>query len=262
MDNHRNNAETQFTDAGLALLLDWSAESDGELLWEEYCTSNCTMPLDLDIQCRKQIQKTIQKNSRHTFMMRFLKTAGHIAASLTVILCLTVSLITSVEALRVPVLNFILKNSPRATAILFQSSTTPGETQLEELCSILKFSVPEGYTLEMERVYRNEFTNPQTVTSVFMAFLDANENLLTIQVSPAEGSWSVDTENAVVTHRTLEGQNAIFIEKSPEFQVLWLNETQNLFYHISASSMEKADFENYVITLAKEIRYSNAGLRE
>ena len=262
MDNFRNNAETNFADAGLALLMDRSAESDGDLLWEEYCSHNCTMPLELDIQCQRQIQRTIRKSRRHSCTMRFLKTAGHLAASLAVILCLTIPLITSVEAIRIPVLNFFLKHSPRATSILFQNPSPPSQTQLEELCSILKFSAPEGYTLEVEHIYRDEYTVPATVTSVFMAFQNANDDLLSIHVSPAEGSRSVDTENAVVTQLTIEGQKALFIEKSPEFQVLWINEPQKLLYHVSVGSMNKADFMNYIKTLAKDINNSNAGLKE
>ncbi len=262
MDNCRNNAETRFADAGLALLMDLSAESDGNMLWEEYCVSNCVMSPELDNQCRHQIQKAVRRSKRHSRAMGFLKTASQLAASLAVILFLTVSLITSVEAIRIPVLNFILKHSPRATAILFQSSSAPSQTQLEELCSILKYSAPEEYALEIERIYRDEYTVPPTVTSVFMAFQDENEALLSIHVSPAEGSWSVDTEDAIVTQMTLEGQRAILIEKPPSMQVLWINETQHLVYHVTASSMEKTDFMQYATSLAKETKNSNAGLKE
>lgn len=262
MDNCKNNAETRFADAGLALLMDLSAESDGNMLWEEYCVSNCAMPPELDNHCRHQIQKAVRRSKRHSRAMGFLKTASQLAASFAVILFLTVSLITSVEAIRIPVLNFILKHTPRATAILFQSSPTPSQTQLEELCSILKYSAPEGYTLEVEHIYRDEYTIPPTVTSVFMAFQDENDALLMIHVSPAEGSWSVDTEDAVVTQLVLEGQKAILIEQASRIQMIWINETQKLFYHVTADTMEKTDFMQYVTLLAKETKNSNAGLKE
>lgn len=262
MDNCKYNAETRFADAGLALLMDLSAESDGNMLWEEYCTSNCAMPPALDIQCRRQIQKAIQKNKWHSRAIRFLKTTCQLAASFAVILFLVVSLVTSVEAIRVPVLNFILKHSPHATAILFQSSSTSSQTQLEELCSILKYSAPEGYILEVEQIYRDKYSVPPTVTSVFMAFQDENDAILTIHVAPAKGSWSVDTEDATVTQLELSGQEAILIEKHPEIQIIWVNKTQELFYHITADSMEKSDFMQYVTMLAKETKNSNGGLNE
>lgn len=262
MDNHRNHVETNFTDAALALLLERSAESDGERLWEEYCACDCKVPPVLDNQCRQKICKTIRKRKVYSNTVHLLKRTGQLAASLAIILFLTFSLITSVEAFRIPVLNFILKHSPRATAILFQSSSTPRQTQLEELCSILKYSAPEGYTLEIEHIYRDEYTVPPTVTSVFMGFQDENNALLTIHVSPAEGSWSVDTENAAVTQLILEGQKAILIEKFPEFQMLWINDTQKLLYHITAGSMNKTDFLNYVTLLSKETKNSNSGLIE
>lgn len=262
MDNHRDHAEMQFADAGLALLLELSTESDGELLWEEYASSHCVMPPALDQKCRSQIQKTIHINKRRRNATHILKSVGQLAASLAVVLFLTVSLITSVEALRIPVLNFILKHSPRATAILFQSTATPRQTQLEELCSILKDAVPEGYVLEVEHIYRDEYTVPPTVTSVFVAFQNEDDALLTIHVSPAEGARSVDTENAEVTQMELEGQRALLIEKPPGIQVLWINETQQLVYHVTASTMKKTDFMNYATMLAEETKMSNAGLKE
>ena len=260
MDNHRNHVETNFTDAALALLLERSAESDGERLWEEYCASDCRMPPVLDNQCRQKICKTIRKNRVHSNTVHLLKRTGQLAASLAIILFLTVSLITSVEAFRIPVLNFILNHSPRATAILFQNSSSSSQTPLEELHGIVKLFVPEGYTLEVEHIYRDEYTDPPTVTSLFMAFQNTSDDLLTIHISPAEGARSVDTENAVVTQLMLEGQKAILIEKFPEFQMLWINETQKLVYHITASSMNRTDFMNYVTLLAKETKHSNSGL--
>lgn len=184
------------------------------------------------------------------------------AALFTLLLFLTVSLVTSMEALRVPVLNFLLRHSPRATAILFQQTPTQKETQLEELLGILKHSVPEGYQLEVEHIYRDEFFNPPVITSVFLAFQNADEELLMIHVAPAEGTWNVDTEGASVTQMTLEGQKAILIEKAPEMRVLWINDIQGLVFDISASSMDKSEFMDYVTILAEKIRYSNAGLEE
>lgn len=257
MDNRRAHLEKDFADAGLALLMDWSAESDGELLWEEFCSDKPRMSHDLDIRCRKLIQKA----RRNTHFHRIGKSVGKMAASFVLVFFLAVSLITSVEALRVPVLNFFLKHSPRATSIVFQqNSTTKKQNQLEELLSILKSFVPEGYTLELEKVYRDEYVNPPIVTSVFLIFKDADEHLIYIETSPAEGVRNIDTEDATVSQIILAGLEAMLIEKSPEIRVIWLNKTQNLLYSVTASSMEKSDFMEYVTTLAWETRYSNAGL--
>lgn len=257
MDNRRDHLEKEFADAGLALLMDWSAESDGESLWEEFSSDEPRMPQDLDIRCRNLIQKARRNMCFH----RIGKSIGKMAASFVLVLFLAVSLITSVEALRVPVLNFFLKHSPRATSIIFQqNSSTKKQNQLEELLSILKSFVPEGYTLELEKVYRDEYANPPVVTSVFLFFQDTDEHLIYIETSPAEGVRNVDTENATVSQITLAGMEAMLIEKSSEIRVIWLNKTQNLLYSVTANSMEKSDFMEYVTTLAWEIRYSNAGL--
>lgn len=260
MDERRSRIETDFADAALALLMDWSAEDEGDWLWEEYCTDEQQMPPELDTRCRSLIQTHTKKIQQKTKFLSCLKAAGQTAACLGIILFLTVSLITSVEALRVPVLNFFLKHSPRATTILFQQP--PQESPLEELQGILKFYVPEGYTLELEQIHRDEYYSPPVVRSIFLAFQDQDDNLLTIQVCPAEGTWNVDTEDASVTKMMLEDQQAVLIEKSPEISVFWLNKTQGLLYSVAASHMEKSDFMEYVTLLAQETRYANAGLSE
>ena len=260
MDERRSRIETDFADAALALLMDWSAEDEGDWLWEEYCTAEQQMPPELDTRCRSLIQTHTKKIQQKTKFLSCLKAAGQTAACLGIILFLTVSLITSVEALRVPVLNFFLKHSPRATTILFQQP--PQESPLEELQGILKFYVPEGYTLELEQIHRDEYSNPPAVTSVFLAFQDSKRNLLTIHVSPAEGVWNVDTEDASVSEIILEGQKAILIENAPEISVYWLNKRQGLLYGVTANAMDKTDFLEYVTLLAQETRWSNAGFTE
>lgn len=262
MDKRRSKVETDFADAALALLMDWSAESDGEQLWDEYCTAEQQMPPELDAICRNRIQKYAKRSRRRGGFVRMLKTSGQAAACLAIILFFAISLITSVEALRVPVLNFILKHSEQATAIIFQHEPTQKETQLEELLNILKESAPEGYSLEIENIYRDNYSNPPVITSIFMGFQDAGSNLLSIHVTPAEGTMNVDTEDASVTRITLEDQYAMLIEKAPEIRMIWINETQGLLYSVTASAMEKADFMEYVAILAHETRYSNAGFTE
>ena len=116
--------------------------------------------------------------------------------------------------------------------------------------------------LEVEQIHRDKYTDPPVITSVFLAFQNADDNLLTVHVAPAEGTWNIDTEDASMTPMTLEDQKAILIEKTPEIRVLWINDAQGLFYDIYAGSMERTEFLNYVTILAEEIRYSNAGLTE
>ena len=262
MDERRNNLEDRFSDAALALLMDRFAEDDGEALWQQYLTGSQPMPQDLDQRFQKQIQKALSRQLRETYRIRTRKLVLQMTAALTLVLLLTVSLVTSVEALRVPVLNFLLKHSPRATTVLFTHAPSQRHTQLDELLHILKSRVPEDYTLELERIYRDESAEPPAVTSVFLAFQNADHHLLSIQVAPAEGVRNIDTEDAEITSMTLAEQKAILMEKAPEMRVLWINDAQGLVYDIYAGSMEKSDFLDYVTILAEEIRFSNAGLSE
>lgn len=262
MDDRRKQIETQFSDAALALMMDDFAEEEGKQLWEAYCEEECCMPAELDARCSSQIQHTIDKTSHQSAVRKRWKSAGRAAACLVVLLCLAGTLVSSVEALRVPVLNFIIRHAPQYTSFLFGEAPGSSLTRLEELLSILKISVPDGYTLAAEHIHRDEFPDPPSVHSVFLAYQDADENILMINVAPAEGTLNIDTEDATITKIILAEQEAMLVEKAPEIRVLWINDAQNLYYDVYASNMEKSAFLEYVTPLSEKILYSNAGLSE
>ena len=143
-DNRLKILEDEFGDAALNLLLDEYSAYHGAQLVEEYQTQEKGnwFPEELDKACRKRIQQKIHRQ-------RLQKTASHCAKAaviMIVCLCLSITMILSVEALRIPVLNFCLVRFPRFSQVLPQASITSDLSDLfvslDNNCVSFE---PEGY---------------------------------------------------------------------------------------------------------------------
>ena len=247
MDERKMQVMEDFGDAALALMLEEQAEADGMALWEAYCRQNDPMPEPLDNACRKAVAKTLRKSHKHMLMGRALRCSAMLAACLV----LVTTLIFSVEALRVPMLNFILTHGGASTVLRFQEREGWEETPLEEIRYILDTTVPDGFVLEIE--------NSDSPSRLGRFYCSDDAGTLQIVIIPAMGSMSLDADEGQITEFTLAGHDAILVE-SDDLQAMWINKTQKLFYTVTASSMEKTDFLQFVEILAEKTTYSGAGL--
>ena len=141
--------ETQFADATITLLLDQYAETDGLRLLQEYQSAPQKMPDTLDSLC----QNTIQKAYKSTLIRSTLKRAASAAACILIALTMTSQLIMHVEAFRIPVLNFLLKQEKKFTEISFTGSASH-DTTLDQLRMLIWMAVPDSYQFDFEKVFK------------------------------------------------------------------------------------------------------------
>lgn len=112
--NHKLELLDQFDDAAFALMMDEYAEAEGERLrmeFEEATRSGMTpaKPDSLDEKCRKQIRREFGKQRRKEYVVRGKSVAVRAAACILVALCISATLIMSVEAFRVPFWRFLME---------------------------------------------------------------------------------------------------------------------------------------------------------
>ena len=112
--NHKLELLDQFDDAAFALMMDEYAEAEGERLrmeFEEATRAGLTpaKPDSLDEKCRKQIRREFGKQRRREYAARGKSLALRAAACILVALCISATLIMSVEAIREPFWRAITK---------------------------------------------------------------------------------------------------------------------------------------------------------
>ena len=152
--NHKLELLDQFDDAAFALMMDEYAEAEGERLrmeFEEATRAGLTpaKPDSLDEKCRKQIRREFGKQLRREYAARGKSLALRAAACILVALCISATLIMSVEALRVPFWRFLTEEHGVRTDFEFtdRNANVKGGVPIEPLVmeDPVMMYIPAGY---------------------------------------------------------------------------------------------------------------------
>ena len=106
---HKPLPEEQIQDASLLILMDEYAQADGQKLLTNFKASGMTMPVSLDRVCQLQFDQYRRKSEKSTLLRNTVYRVAKIAAVLVLVCSLSANLILSVEAIRVPCLNFFIR---------------------------------------------------------------------------------------------------------------------------------------------------------
>lgn len=239
-DNLTNPIEDEFSEAALHLLLDEYASASGETLLARYETA---APLEnpiLDRKCRGQIRRYFRRKGIHRAIQRGAKAA----AVLLVCLGLCLPLALSVEAIRVPVLNFCLVRYPRFLQIIASPKTPSEETRLfDALKAEQKAFAPDGYSV---------FQSDASAVSFFALYRSDAWETASISVYGNDGSLRVDSENCTQSELEINGMEAIHLKKkgTPEQSLLLFVTRQGVVCHLYASNLSEEAFLEFVYSFA------------
>ena len=231
----------QYDDAAFALLMDEYAEEEGARLMAEFEAAQAAgqvpqMPAELDEQCRRMIRRDRAKKRGIRAARSFRKVAVKAAVAVLVFIGLITTVVMSVEALRIPVLNFIVEQyekyailSSEKTSPDYISHDTPHGVGVNPLESLL----PENYQLG---TFDNSVEGHLLVT-----YLGNEDEYVSYTVYPATNLSFYDIENAEAESVTVMGYNALFIEKNG-YRLIWFNDTDNTAHSLTATHLSYNDF--------------------
>ena len=238
IDKRREQLIEEFEEATIMLLMDEYAEAEGEALWHEYEKSVEAgevpdVPEALDKKCRKIIDSSFSKQRRIRALIHTSRAITRFAACLCIILGMTTITILSVDALRIPLLNYFMEISSKYTSFSFDESDTTTDIHNHILERVAGAPISEGYQL----ISQNKYDDGT------ISFLYQNENraLITLEVRPSQGKLYYDTEDAITTDTDLCGHKAVFIEKDG-YRVIWNDERSNLTYDLFSNSLDEKNF--------------------
>lgn len=224
-------------DAQMALLMDAYAKAEGEALMAESELLEEPMSEEFKAQCLRLIDREFAKRRRKKrYRAAARNTAKAALVAFALIALLSVG-IMSVEAIRVPVLNFFLEHKEKFTTIFF-TPTDPVDTTREGMVQEgpLAGLLPDTYKMDSY----NELPNGNT-RSVYLT--DANKFIMYSARRWENASMSFDTENVdLYEEKELLGHHAFLIVKEQCVQILWINEENNLLYSMSTDNMTPVDF--------------------
>lgn len=250
-DLHKDRLEEQFGDAALEFLMSEYAEAEGMQLLSRFETSHQTMPDTLDGICQTKIRKVNQESEKEILLRRTVYRAAKIAAVFAIFLLLSVNLILSVEAIRVPFLNLCIDTKRYFSSLTFsQENTAPTEADPEEVS--LPIDVPPGYSLSYKDHNHEDFSLIYEDSILFLGYQDADGHTFLFQTLPAMGSFSIDTEDAESTRFLLNGMQAIQIRQESDnmMRTIWVDPERQRLFDVSCNGMRAEEFEQHILHMS------------
>jgi hypothetical protein len=246
IDERRKQLLEQRDEIDLMLLTDASMSADGAAILKKFeeaekCGEVSEIPAELDEQCRQLIETAFAKQKRKRTFTAITTYIGKIAVYVLLFLGAASTLVLSVDALRIPVLNFILDQSGRASSLAFDDISMDDKSELDLIQGNVASYIPESYTLTGKMTERNGFA--------LLRYQNNEGDLILIKAMYADGTANIDTENADTTEIDLNGYRAFFVEKDG-YCVYWINEEIEKVYSVYADNLAIDLFWKIVYALA------------
>lgn len=243
MRNRLNSEEIydQYIDATAALLMDRYAAAMQESMEAE--KDEAEIPEELDRKCRKLIRKKLA-GKRFRYVLRKLLRMTGAAAMIVVLLFGAVGILfTTVEAVRVPIINFFIEQKDGYLEIGGRGDAASASVAADEndpLAGLL----PEGYEIVLYDVSASG-----NITALYE---NSRGDAILLDICPGQSVLQIDTEHASASETLQIGAwEAILVEKEG-YQLAWLDSDSDLLYHLAATALTREE----IIDLAKNIEKS------
>lgn len=245
-DNRTDILREQYEDALFMLLMDEYAEETGEKLLDEFNRSEQTeMPAALDEKCRITIRHHFARQKNKTRIRKILRFIGKSVATVVVTFGLVSALVFSVDAIRVPVLNFILEHQNGFLLITKHPEsidfTVDPQDHLPKDPSSLGFLIPMGYDLK-------KYTTKPNGT-FFVSYANESGDTVKLQTVSDDGIFASDTENAVIESVTISRYEGKLVQKDG-FDLIWHVPEANLVYKLYASNLTRDEMMQIALAIA------------
>ena len=232
----------QYDDAAFALLMDEYAEEEGARLMAEFEAAQAAgqvpqMPAELDEQCRRMIRRDRAKKRGKQAARSFRKVAVKAAVAVLVFIGLMTTVVLSVDALRVPVLNYFIQLSETSGIIDFGNAHSKQPTS----DSFPHDLIPDGYT-EVHSELKNGLPT--------CMYANAEGFLILFDITHSHGKFAFDTDDAIVEEIVFNDCVAFYICKNTTLQLIWFDEDNQFTYSCTCDGLTEDDFFSFCNAIA------------
>ena len=230
-ENKKLELLDQYDDVTFALLMDEYAEEEGARLRKEFeeaqAAGEVTDTSDaLDEKCLQMIHRDFAKKRGKNNIRKIIRMTSKVAVAVMVFLGVAATTIMSVDAFRIPALNFILEHFDEYSSLTFSDATQPQKHKTAELFDSL---LPDDYT---------EISSTITENVTMVVYQNSVGNMAQLYVTPAGGEVKVDTEDALYSEIELADYKAILLEEEG-YQVMWTIPEDGLLFTVQSDGLTK-----------------------
>lgn len=231
-ENKKLELLDQYDDVTFALLMDEYAEEEGARLRKEFEEAQAAGEVSdtsdaLDEKCLQMIHRDFAKKRGKDNVRKIIRMTSKVAVAVMVFLGVVTTTIFSVDALRIPILTYLVEHFGQYSAIDFseQLNGDKQNTSTNPLPDIL----PEGYS---EVIFEE---NSGLISSMYE---NEEGKYVLFSMLPAEGEFWFDSEGATYANVILGTYEAILI-KEERLQMIWVDEDEKIIYNFVSDGLDE-----------------------
>lgn len=243
-DQRKQQLVEQYEDLALSMLMEDYAQAEGERLLREFEEAERNgelpeMPEELDRKCRNLIETSFAKQARGQRLKKIVRMASKAAVYAAVFLGLSTITILSVDALRMPVLNFLMDQSGRYSTVVYQNDPVTEIPEGDPVLARFESNLPKGYQIIDANIHD---------ANGYIYCADTDNNLLCIQNSKSSGGLNIDAEVAEYIDLDFSGHEAVFWKKDG-YSLMWLDDNTEIVYTLFSNSLDEKTFWKFAYML-------------
>ncbi len=242
-EKEKQNVLEQYDDLTFKLLMDEYAEEEGARLLAEFeqaaeAGTNPEVPQSLDDKCHKMIRKKFAQERWRIIIKESTKKIGRVAAVLLLFVGIVMTPIFSVEAFRVPLLNYLLEHHEKYSSIVPSEHISKSHPHAD--ITYIDAVMPETYSQTHCEYEGNG--------SFVCVYADQNNDVIRYNHYPVCVDFQFDTEKTTYSEMQILNHDAFLVHKDG-LQIIWIDKNNQLIHSIYASDYA----QDSVIALAEKI---------
>lgn len=243
-DQRKQQLVEQYEDLALSMLMEDYAQAEGERLLREFEEAERNgglpeMPEELDRKCRNLIETSFAKQARGQRLKKIVRMASKAAVYAAVFLGLSTITILSVDALRMPVLNFLMDQSGRYSTVIYQNDPVTQIPEGDPVLARFESNLPEGHQVVDKK------TN-KSYGAIYC--INPVQDLLCLLYSKSNGGLNIDAEVTEYINLDFSGYEAVFWEKDG-YSLMWLDDNTEIVYTLFSNSLDEKAFWKFAYML-------------
>lgn len=145
------------------------------------------------------------------------------------------ALAMSVEAIRKPVINFIIRHFSNHSTIAF-SEDRPDMSEQDNLSSVIDNApVPDGYGLVKKTINEGRMIN--------LLYKNLSDDQIRLIITYADGVFDFDSEGFEKQNILINGYyQGILLVKDQEKQIVWIDENNMAMFYLRAYNLDDTNF--------------------
>lgn len=230
-ENKKLELLDQYDDVTFALLMDEYAEEEGARLRKEFEEAQAAGEVSdtsdaLDEKCLQMIHRDFAKKRGKENVRKIIRMTSKVAVAVMVFLGVMTMTVMSVDALRIPVLNFLVEHFEEYVSINTNSNQ---EMHKEDPCMMLADLLPDDYA---------QVDYSSDTDLIYTMYQNKHGETVTLSILSPGMAMDVDTEDAEYSEVNIGDYRAILLNKNG-WNMIWSDDS-GAIYIFRASALTQS----------------------